>query len=64
MSADAAKVDGWKAKLARVGVNQDALQQPRVAPRIAAGLAHLKSIEDKWASEEAASRELKASDGR
>ena len=64
LSAEAAKVDGWKAKLARVGVNNDALQQPRVAPRLAAGLDHLKAIEGKWASEEAASRELKGSDGR
>ncbi len=64
LAAESGKVDGWKAKLARVGVSHDAMQQPRVAPRIAAGLAHLTSIEDRWASEEAASRELKGSDGR
>lgn len=64
VNAEAGKVDGWKAKLALVGVSQDVMQQPRVAPRIAAGLEHLKAIEDKWASEEAASRELKESDGR
>lgn len=64
LGIEAGKVDGWKSKLALVGVNADALQQPRVAPRLAAGLDYLKSIEQNWASEEAASRALVAGDGR
>ncbi len=64
LNTEAAKVDGWKAKLAPVGVNAAVLETPAVAPRLAAGVEYLKSIESKWGTEEAESRTLAESAGR
>lgn len=64
LNMEANKVEGWRRKLIPVGVGTGVLQQPSVAPRIAAGFDYLRTIEDQWAIDGVASRYLVESDGR